>query len=234
MATARPDFISSELFRSYLSTSVLSKHIMIGGVGVGGYVSRRERLGNPVRYKIYDGGKRYRILDLVACAKADALEVTPPKEQKLVRDIEELQRYKAELLKDIEYLSARSQEAKHILATQDTSIKLTGKTLLTEAEIVQAQLTTPTTSGVYFLIKDNKVVYVGQSTQIFARIMHHVSTKDFDTFSYVECGKEMLDVMESLYIHTIRPPLNGKQNHDRRVPTAPITLDKLLTMARHK
>lgn len=61
--------------------------------------------------------------------------------------------------------------------------------------------------GVYFLIKDKKVVYVGQSTNVFGRIGQHRNTAviDFDAYALVPCAKEELNELESRYIVALLP-----------------------------
>ena len=88
--------------------------------------------------------------------------------------------------------------------------KLTGKTLHTEDEIIAASVVAPKLCGVYFLIHQNKIVYVGQSVNVWSRIGAHAAEgKTFSSASFVVCDKKHLDVVEALYIHTLRPRLNG-------------------------
>lgn len=62
--------------------------------------------------------------------------------------------------------------------------------------------------GVYFLIKGDEIIYVGQSINIHQRIGDHAKSKDFDTFTYAECNKNDLSVMEAKYITKFKPKLN--------------------------
>jgi len=63
--------------------------------------------------------------------------------------------------------------------------------------------------GIYFLIKDKQIIYIGQSINIHNRLSHHSSRKQFDAISIIECNPDNLDELESLYIHAIKPCLNG-------------------------
>ena len=65
--------------------------------------------------------------------------------------------------------------------------------------------------GVYFLVKDEKIVYIGQSTNIFKRLYEHKKdkTKVWDSYSYIECSAGELDIVESLYIFKYEPIYNG-------------------------
>lgn len=66
-------------------------------------------------------------------------------------------------------------------------------------------------TGVYFLKKENKVVYVGQSVNINRRVEEHKKTKDFDSFDFVECDKDLLDCTENSFIMYYSPTLNIKK-----------------------
>ena len=69
--------------------------------------------------------------------------------------------------------------------------------------------------GIYFLQRSSAqglhVVYVGQSVNVYARVAQHAAEarKRFDFWSWIECHKYQLDLMESLYIHWLSPDENG-------------------------
>ena len=100
------------------------------------------------------------------------------------------------------------------------------KTLATKQTIVAASLNLTDLSGIYFLIRNGEIIYIGQSTCVFRRVYDHLwAKKIFDSFSYIQCEEKMLDKLESLYIHFYQPPENGR-NHD--VVCAPLRIDQLL------
>jgi hypothetical protein len=107
----------------------------------------------------------------------------------------------------------------------ETSNKLTGATLLSELEIVDASNAWSSVVGIYFLVKGTKVVYVGQSLNVHRRISDH-RDKDFDRYAVIQCPSAMLDKLESLYIHTLRPILNGEYAPGMKL--APLRINKLL------
>lgn len=108
---------------------------------------------------------------------------------------------------------------KHQLALDVVSTRLTGQAMLTEAEIVAGSLPLPEVCGIYFLIDEGRVVYVGQSLNVLGRMPRHAMSKQFDRFAYIPCDQEALNFAESLYIHALQPPLNGP---------APISMDAIL------
>lgn len=121
--------------------------------------------------------------------------------------------YQLELQKDTLYQEVCELEEKISNLRSDFEIfkaiaALSPKTLLRKEEIIQ-QAQPYEFSGIYFLIQDNEIVYVGQSVNVLRRIGTHADKK-FDAFAFVPCDKKALDKLETLYIHLLRPPLNGE------------------------
>jgi hypothetical protein len=131
------------------------------------------------------------------------------------------------LTEEIENLEKKLAELKRMEAIQTVSCALTGKALLPEEMIVETSLPWEKSSGVYFLIANSRVVYVGQSVNVYSRIDEHARGKFFERYAYVPCSVEMLDKLESLYIHCLRPPLNGTLKCGL-AKNAPIPLDLLI------
>jgi excinuclease UvrABC nuclease subunit len=77
----------------------------------------------------------------------------------------------------------------------------------------------PTVCGIYFLIKNNEIVYIGQSINIHHRITNHCRDKDFDKVSIIECNKASLDDLEKEYINKFQPIINleGMKRQARKV-----------------
>ena len=82
--------------------------------------------------------------------------------------------------------------------------------------------------GVYFLIKESDIVYVGQSVNVFSRLQQHMSEKDFDKFTYLPLPKLYFDKVESFYIHMLRPKLNGKLGNNTGRLQAPQSLEEVI------
>jgi hypothetical protein len=80
---------------------------------------------------------------------------------------------------------------------------------LTESAILKnATGKNQTTPGVYFLIKDNRIVYVGQTVNIHNRLSGH-GDKDFDAVALVEVtDKSIRNNVEAHYSVTLAPPYN--------------------------
>lgn len=86
--------------------------------------------------------------------------------------------------------------------------------------ILEAAVPTSMASGVYFLIRLGEIVYVGQSVDVLSRIARHRREgKQFDAYSYIECERDDLDRLESLYIRALVPEGNlSFGNHREQKP----------------
>lgn len=139
--------------------------------------------------------------------------------------------YAGKLKQEIERLEIKFQAMKNAEVVNDVFGSLTDKTLLREEQIVEKSAPMNMVSGVYFLIRDNKVIYVGQSVNVFARMSQH-SFKNADRYAYIPCDVKDLNVLESLYIHCLQPEGNGEMGKHGKF--APYRLSDLLQMAREK
>ncbi len=68
--------------------------------------------------------------------------------------------------------------------------------------------------GIYFLLENDIVVYVGQALAISARISKHIhdKKKSFDKVRYLECSKEELNKKEKYLIAHYHPKYNIAHN----------------------
>lgn len=82
-------------------------------------------------------------------------------------------------------------------------------------------------SAVYFLCRDNKVVYVGQSKTPATRIAVHDSSSEkvFDRVYILPTPDYQLDYVESAFIHHLKPEYNGKNTNG--VYAAPVAAAKI-------
>jgi hypothetical protein len=88
-------------------------------------------------------------------------------------------------------------------------------------EVLEAAVPAKTFVGVYFLVKDDEVVYVGQSIDLLHRIARHRREgRDFDAYAYLLCEREELDRLEEAYIAAFMPWLNHSLGRARQ-PGAP-------------
>lgn len=87
------------------------------------------------------------------------------------------------------------------------------KELLSREDILKLAEPFPSRrDGVYFLIKKDKIVYVGESIDVDKRIIQHIQEKkkSFDRFAFIECGNEYICELEAEYIAKLSPVYNKK------------------------
>lgn len=77
--------------------------------------------------------------------------------------------------------------------------------------------------GVYFLIVGGAIAYVGQSIDVWARIVQHMKVRRFDSFSWFPCPVSELDSVEAACIERFKPWQNYgvKSNFSERVLKLP-------------
>jgi hypothetical protein len=128
-----------------------------------------------------------------------------------------------ELRHGIQSLKAELESFKKEIQFAKATKKLTTNSLLREDEIIVHAIPVENSCGVYFLVHKKRIVYVGQSTNVFSRIVTHTQSKTFDSYVFMPCEKKMLDKLESLYIHFLLPPLNGNLNNGYKIAPLPLT-----------
>lgn len=73
-------------------------------------------------------------------------------------------------------------------------------------------LTNTPTIMIYFLLKNDEVVYVGQTKNGLYRIYSHYNNKDFNQIYVIPCEECELDYLEDLYIKKYMPKYNKLLN----------------------
>lgn len=221
----RPSFIPPERFREHMTRGKLGKLFSVGSRRPEYLIKQCAKEGRPIP----SAGTLFRPVDVIVRAWAKGLEIHPPLEKR----VREKARSVRELTWELNRLDDLRRSLKHTVDMSRLSVGLTDKYLLSEREIVESGGILPRLSGVYFLVHKERVVYVGQSVNVLSRIQEHKKTKRFDWFTYVPCPAGDLDVLESLYIHFLRPDLNGDLNGNNG-PHAPLSLKALVGLKRQK
>jgi hypothetical protein len=97
----------------------------------------------------------------------------------------------------------------HTALTQEvTQADATGAHPSMEQIITSAQPVGSIKTGIYFLIRDGRITYVGQGRHIALRIAIHAKTKRFDSWAWLPCGVGDLLRMERHYIEVLMPEDN--------------------------
>lgn len=85
--------------------------------------------------------------------------------------------------------------------------------LLSESSVAERATPVIEACGIYFLLHEGRVVYVGQSISCHRRIAQHESEggKIFDAYYVLTCDATELDRREALYIAKFRPAYNSRR-----------------------
>jgi hypothetical protein len=240
-----PEFIDASKLDCEYSCTALDKMLKINGSRVTSFINKRANNNEPIDHKQLPhysqrGFKRvYRLRDVLAAAlnsggnlqptdekqKDDFVKNLSWQERNLAKEVANLEAKKKGLLKEIDFLSGNLSDISPVLSQTNFS-------LVPINEIVRKSSSYGNVCGVYFLIKNSEIVYIGQSINIAARITSH-KDKDFDSVSYVTCKRSELDILESLYIIAYNPVLNGEVKAGGGVTTracTPISLDNIVRM----
>jgi hypothetical protein len=174
----------------------------------------------PYRQEFYRGNQYrnvYKLGYLLNLANDISVSIGGPydsieKEQLLDKYKTEIELHQEKLISLKEQINTKEITLLKILHSINVSGKQLQQTLndplLDEDEILLLAGIRRLKCGVYFLIKDESVVYVGQSINIMNRVAEHNKSKDFDTFTYVQCKRENLNQIEAMYIQRLKPKYN--------------------------
>lgn len=71
--------------------------------------------------------------------------------------------------------------------------------------------------GIYFLLKNGVVVYIGQSTNLVDRMKYHnTQLLDYDCARFIKCDEDKLDYYEKRWIKKFRPFENKAHSKERK------------------
>lgn len=72
-------------------------------------------------------------------------------------------------------------------------------------------------SGIYFIIKNRKIIYIGKTSHYVERIMQHKNqAMDWDKIKFIEYPEDRLDEMERVWINYFKPALNRTHKHGKK------------------
>lgn len=190
--------------RDMLTSAQMQKAFRVGGITPQAFIGRCAREGRAIKvYRCARGVQHFRFGEIVARANAQNLEVTP-----LEADTPETRPPEKKVLTLIESFE------RDPLKAQEIARQFVGRSLRSGREIAEFAAKSggiEELSGVYFLVHEGKVVYVGQSYNVHGRVAAHKRGKTFDSWCYVQCtGRRKMNMLESLYIHYLQPEQNGR------------------------
>lgn len=237
-----PGFIDPNLLDKKMTSTSISNICDIGGMKATSYINKLDRDGHPISFtkedstNVHGFRKLYLLRDVLNVAINNRASITPveqivKKEKidlkltltqiRLKNEIDDLKKQKARLRKDLKLITGNLSDISPLLSQ-------TKFALVSQEDLIDKSLSYGDACGVYFLIKNKKIVYIGQSINIASRVTQH-RDKDFDSVSYVSCDRSELDVLESLYILAYKPPLNGiAGGNGNNRPSTPISLKMII------
>lgn len=104
----------------------------------------------------------------------------------------------------------RPGEHERLARTKKTAAaeKMMSRTASAGAILEQAMPWPTSGCGIYFLISDGEIKYVGQAISVSARVAQHAATRSFDAWAWVPCRKNHLDALERAYLNKLLPAWN--------------------------
>ena len=104
------------------------------------------------------------------------------------------------------------------METKDPYVTNSSSLLRHNQIITKSQPLRYTFPGIYFLIRDNHVVYVGQSvSNVLVRIAQHTLDKEFDSFTVITVDESLdLNTLEAAYIYQLEPQYNNGMPRNSR------------------
>jgi len=74
-------------------------------------------------------------------------------------------------------------------------------------------------SGIYFLIRDSRVVKVGKTVNIFLRVRSQEKDHKFDRIRFIPCAIDKLDYWERRWIRKLKPEYNTEKSGNLKAMT---------------
>lgn len=85
------------------------------------------------------------------------------------------------------------------------------KTKCTPLDVHDMSFPVSVVSGIYFLLRDGEVTYIGQTENVLARVLKHMREgRKFEAFSFIPCSMEQLNELEQTYITAFMPDENKR------------------------
>lgn len=239
-----PDFIDRTKIRDYIRPNDMNKifALELGGKTIqpSGFIGKADRELWNLKYGLIPAKnsmaksnkvKGYRMLDVLHLAFLKGYTAVETQEKIVCTYIDRLSIAHDDLASIKGQIRAYEQQVR--LTTGDFSdygivTQQPKYALLSKETLIQQAKSNLAICGIYFLIKGDEIVYIGQSVNIFARMNGHAN-KDYDSVTFVPCDKSELDIMESLYILAYRPKLNGRAgNKCQGRISSPLSLQQII------
>lgn len=223
----KPDFIPENIWHRYLKPVELKKYFLIDRCQPSSYIAKMSHTSNPVAFTEIESEshshthyKAYLVEHVVSHATRSGLLVesvsiigdTYSSLKQKLRELEEGISITEAIIENKErLLIEKENRLKEHEILHELSKELDSQ-LPSYERIIKESANYKLSFGVYFLVKESEIVYIGQSVNIASRIATHYSEGriEFDRYCYVPCDRSNLNAIESLYIHMFKPVMNGR------------------------
>lgn len=153
-------------------------------------------------------------LEVITSVRKKLVSITEDLAKEHARRSAAINRYNLEVEKIIKHGRRAVDLAKTPLPLQIANMPAIKKALKGKEEIHaavnEAAVKIEKACGVYFLLKENEIVYIGQSINCFSRVSSHTNdaTKDFNRVCYVPVNSDELNAIEEILIAIFKPKHN--------------------------
>lgn len=119
-----------------------------------------------------------------------------------------------EIISDLDIMQVEAKKTTDIIKIQCYDEKITSSdNIPIEISKINTLFKLPKTlfnSGtcIYFLCRNEKVVYVGQAENVHQRLVEHMRTKNFDAVFYIRVQANKMNKMENSLISYLKPEYN--------------------------
>jgi hypothetical protein len=163
-------------------------------------------------------------LDTIKSVRKNIVDRVTELSQEYTRRASAIDKYNLEVEKIVKYGKRAMELARNPLPMQLSHVPAIKKSVKGVKEIhaivndtaVEIDLIN-IACGVYFLLKQDEIVYIGQSVDCFSRVLSHMkdTSKDFNRACYFPVCREELDDIEETLIALFKPKQNrrGINNH---------------------
>jgi hypothetical protein len=119
-----------------------------------------------------------------------------------------------EIISDLDIMQVEAKKIPDVIKIQCYDEKVTANDdIPIEISKIDSLFKLPKTlfnsgSCIYFLCKNDKVVYVGQAENVHQRLVEHMKTKDFDAVFYLRVPAHKMNKIETALISYLKPEYN--------------------------
>ena len=209
------EILSDEL----LSAGKINKMMSIDGKTVFSFIRTMEKEDLHIPKFKRGNNTFYKPSDIANAAKANGRSIMPPipkltnsevialKSKEYTDHIEALETKRKSLLNEINHMKKEMNQMNDFKVDSVIPYDVFDCISLAELETIKDY----SNGFIYVLISDERIIYVGQSKRIHARLEAHIKDdlRVFDTIYYAQVDVDKLEIVESIINQIAKPSCNG-------------------------